>query len=57
MEMEVIVTMFLKNQSRWKAVILDLDGTLLHASNKIVARKRSKFELNRESVKEFDKNF
>lgn len=27
--------MFLKNQSRWKAVILDLDGTLLHSDGSI----------------------
>lgn len=33
--MEVIVIMFLKNQSRWKAVILDLDGTLLHSDGSI----------------------
>lgn len=33
--MEVIVTMFLKNQSRWKAIILDLDGTLLHSDGSI----------------------
>lgn len=29
------MTMFLKNQSRWKAVILDLDGTLLHSDGSI----------------------
>lgn len=33
--MEVIVLMFLKNQSGWKAVILDLDGTLLHTDGSI----------------------
>lgn len=33
--MEVIVIMFLKNQSGWKAVILDLDGTLLHTDGSI----------------------
>lgn len=33
--MEVIVIMFLKNQSRWKAIILDLDGTLLHSDGRI----------------------
>ena len=27
--------MLLKNQSRWKAVILDLDGTLLHSDGSI----------------------
>lgn len=27
--------MFLKNQSRWKAVVLDLDGTLLHSDGSI----------------------
>ncbi len=27
--------MFLKNQSRWKAVIIDLDGTLLHSDGSI----------------------
>lgn len=27
--------MFLKNQSRWKAIILDLDGTLLHSDGRI----------------------
>ena len=29
------MAMFLKNQSRWKAVILDLDGTLLHSDGSI----------------------
>lgn len=29
------MTVFLKNQSRWKAVILDLDGTLLHSDGSI----------------------
>ena len=29
------MTMFLKNQNRWKAIILDLDGTLLHSDGSI----------------------
>ena len=33
--MGVIVIMLLKNQSSWKAVILDLDGTLLHSDGSI----------------------
>ena len=34
-ELQISVTMFLKNQSRWKAIILDLDGTLLDKNKKI----------------------
>lgn len=28
------MTIFKKNQNRWKAIILDLDGTLLHSGNR-----------------------
>lgn len=29
------MSMRVKNQSRWKAIILDLDGTLLHSDGSV----------------------